>query len=42
MGMTWKLKVIRVVFVLAIVAALAMALSANFADFLSGDPTLGL
>jgi hypothetical protein len=32
MGMTWKLKVIRVVFVLAIVAALAMALSANFAD----------
>lgn len=32
MGMTWKLKAIRVVFALAIVAALAMALAANYAD----------
>lgn len=35
MGMTWKLKVIRVAFTLAMVAALAMALVANFADDLS-------
>ncbi len=42
MGMTWKLKVIRVVFVLAIVAALAMALSANFADVFSDDSLLAL
>ena len=32
MGMTWKLKVIRVVFAFAVVAALAMALAANYAD----------
>ena len=32
--MTWKLKVIRVVFALAMVATLAMALAANFADSL--------
>jgi hypothetical protein len=41
MGMTWKLKVIRVVFVVAIVAALAMALAANFAD-VSSDSLLGI
>ena len=43
MGMTWKLKVIRVVFALAIVAALAMALAANYADISldSLDPLLG-
>jgi hypothetical protein len=41
MGMTWKLKVIRVVFALAIVAALAMALAANFAD-VSSDTLLSL
>jgi hypothetical protein len=40
MGMTWKLKVIRVVFALAMVAALAMALVANFADGLT-DLSLG-
>jgi hypothetical protein len=40
MGMTWKLKVIRVVFALAVVAALAMALAANYADSLS-DLSLG-
>jgi hypothetical protein len=41
MGMTWKLKVIRVVFALAIVAALAMALAANFADVNSDLSMLG-
>ena len=40
MGMTWKFKVIRVVFALAIVAALAMALAANYAD-ISIDSLLG-
>lgn len=30
--MTWKLKLVRVVFVIAVVAALAVALAANFAD----------
>ena len=40
MGMTWKLKVIRVVFALVIVAALAMALAANYAD-VSTDSLLG-
>jgi hypothetical protein len=40
MGMTWKLKVIRVVFALAMVAALAMALVANFADSLT-DASFG-
>jgi len=38
--MTWKLKVIRVAFALAMVAALAMALVANFADSLT-DLSLG-
>ncbi len=42
MGMTWKHNVIRVVFVLAIVAAMAMALSANFADIFSDDSLLAL
>jgi len=42
MGMTWKLKVIRIVFVLAVVAALAMALSANFADGMTDDSLLAL
>ena len=32
MGMTWKLRVMRVVVVVAILAALAVALGANFAD----------
>ena len=32
MGMTWKLKVARVAFVLVIAGALAMALAANFYD----------
>ncbi len=43
MGMTWKLKLIRVVFALVIVAALAMALAANYADvsFDSLDSLLG-
>jgi hypothetical protein len=40
MGMTWKLKVIRLVFAVAIVAALAMALAANFADISTDDLTL--
>jgi hypothetical protein len=40
MGMTWKLKLIRVVFALVIVAALAMALAANYAD-VSTDSLLG-
>lgn len=30
--MTWKFKVVRVAFVVAIVAALALALAANWAD----------
>ncbi len=30
--MTWKLKLARIAFGLAVVAALAMALAANFAD----------
>ena len=38
--MTWKLKVIRVVFALAMVTALAMALAANFADTLT-DASFG-
>ncbi len=32
MGMTWKFKVLRVAFVLAIAGALAMALAANWYD----------
>jgi len=40
MGMTWNLKVIRIVFALAVVAALAMALAANYADGLT-DLSLG-
>jgi hypothetical protein len=40
MGMTWKLKVIRVVFALAVVAALALALAANYADILT-DASFG-
>jgi hypothetical protein len=32
MGMTWRLKVLRVAFVLAVVAGLAMALAADFWD----------
>jgi hypothetical protein len=32
MGMTWKLKVGRVALVVLVIAALAMALSANFWD----------
>jgi len=36
MGMTWKLKLARVAFGLAVVGALAVALAADFADdFLS-------
>ena len=42
MGMTWKFKVIRIVFALAIVAALAMALAANFADFQVDESLLAL
>ena len=42
MGMTWKLKVIRVVFALVIVAALAMALAANYADGLPDLTDLSL
>jgi hypothetical protein len=42
MGMTWKLNVIRIVFVLAVVVALAMALSANFADAMTDDSLLAL
>ena len=30
--MTWKLKVVRVAFFVLVVAALAIALAANFAD----------
>ena len=40
MGMTWKLNVIRVLFAVAIVAALAMALAANFADISTDDLSL--
>jgi hypothetical protein len=32
MGMTWKLKAVRVVFVLVVAAALGMALAANWWD----------
>jgi hypothetical protein len=32
MGMTWKLKVTRIAFALAVVAALAVALAADYAD----------
>jgi hypothetical protein len=42
MGMTWKLKVIRVLFAVAIVAALAMALAANYADVTSDLSMLGI
>jgi hypothetical protein len=35
MGMTWKFNVARVAFVLAIVAALAISLAADFADDVS-------
>ena len=40
MGMTWKFKAIRVAFVLVIVAALAMALAANYADISTDDLSL--
>ena len=30
--MTWKLKIVRIAFGLALVSALALALAANFAD----------
>ncbi len=32
MGMTWKFKALRIAFALAVVAGLAMALAANYAD----------
>jgi len=32
MGMTWKLKLVRVAFGLALVGTLALALAADFAD----------
>jgi hypothetical protein len=35
MGMTWKLKVVRVVFGLGVVAALAMASGASWTEFCS-------
>jgi hypothetical protein len=35
MGMTWKLKVVRVVFGLGVVAALAMASGASWTESLS-------
>jgi hypothetical protein len=42
MGMTWKLKVIRIAFALAVVAALAMALAANYADVNSDLSMFGI
>ncbi len=32
MGMTWKIKLVRIAFGLAIVGTLALALAADFAD----------
>jgi hypothetical protein len=32
MGMTWRLKFLRVAFVVAVVGALAMAMAANYSD----------
>ncbi len=33
MGMTWRIKVLRVVFTVAVVGALAMASGANYLDY---------
>ncbi len=35
MGMTWKLRVLRVAFALAVVAALAIASGADWTEFLT-------
>ena len=32
MGMTWKLRILRIAFALAVVSALALAAGANFSD----------